>query len=79
MHKEQNGIVWTLALAFGVGLGLAWMAISVLVFISSAQGFANDRADWGAGWALVGGLLMGAGLSALLGTLWHRRIVRRHY
>lgn len=78
MHKQPNGIIWTLALAFGLGTGVLWIALSVLLFISAAQGFANDRSDWGAGWGLVAVLLLGAGLSAIIGTLWHRRISRLH-
>ncbi len=78
MHKQPNGIIWTLALAFGLGTGVLWIAISVLVLISSAQGFANHRRDWGAGWGLVGILLLGAGVTAIIGTLWHRRITRLH-
>jgi len=79
MRSNREGIVWTLALLFGVGIGLLWLAISILVFISAGEGFANDRSDWGTGWALVATLFLAAGLSAIFGTLWHRRLVKRHY
>jgi hypothetical protein len=78
MHKQPNGLIWTLAMAFGLGTGVLWIALSILLLISSAQGFANNRTDWGAGWGLVGVLLLGAGLAAIIGTLWHRRIVKLH-
>lgn len=79
MQKQSNGIVWALALPFGVGTGVLWIAIAIFTFGSASRGFANDRVDWGVGWGLVAVLLLLAGLSAVLGTLWHRRLVQRHY
>jgi hypothetical protein len=61
-----------------LGIGVLWIGLSILLLISSAQGFANGRSDWGAGWGLVGILLMGAGIASIIGTLWHRRLVRQH-
>lgn len=78
MHKQPNGIIWKLALAFGLGIGALWIALSILLLISAGAGFANDRSDWGAGWGLSGILLFGAGLAAIIGTLWHRRLVKTH-
>lgn len=78
MHKQSNGIIWALALGFGLGTGVLWLIFSGLLFKSAAQGFANGRTDWGAGWGLVATLFLAAGLSAIIGTLWHRRITRRH-
>lgn len=78
MHKQSNGIIWALALVFGLGTGVLWLVLSALLYNSAAQGFANGRSDWGAGWGLVATLLLAAGLSAIIGTLWHRRISRKH-
>lgn len=79
MHTQSNGLIWKLALAFGLGIGALWIALSILLLISAGQGFANDRTDWGAGWGLSGILLLGAGVTAIIGTLWHRRLVRNHH
>lgn len=76
MHKQPDGIIWKLALGFGLGTGALWIALAILLLISSANGFANGRSDWGAGWGLVGILLLGAGIAAIIGTIWHRRIIR---
>jgi hypothetical protein len=78
MHKQSDGLIWKLALAFGLGTGALWIALSILILISAGTGFANDRTDWGAGWGLVGVLLLGAGIAAIVGTLWHRHIVNTH-
>jgi hypothetical protein len=76
MHTQPNGIIWKLALILGLGTGALWIALSILLYVSASHGFANGREDWGVGWSLVATLLLGAGLAAIIGTLWHRRIVR---
>lgn len=78
MHKEPNGIVWKLAMAFGLGLGALWIALGVIALASGGQGFGNDRSDWGVGWLLIGFFITAAGAASIIGTLWHRRIVRQH-
>jgi hypothetical protein len=78
MHKEPNGIVWKLAMAFGLGLGALWIALGIIALASAGQGFGNDRTDWGVGWMLVGLFITIAGASSIIGTLWHRRIVHQH-
>lgn len=78
MHKQSNGFIWKLALPFGVGTGILWIAISLKLYSDAALGLSNGRTDWFVGWTLVATLLMGAGIAAVAGTLWHRRIVRNH-
>ncbi len=61
----------TAALGAGFGVGILWVLMAVTSLWSSARGYANDRADWGLAWALVGVLLLAAGLSAMIATWWH--------
>jgi len=66
-HKPNH-----LALAAGFGIGVIWTAMALWCFISSANGYADDRSDYGLIWAVVGVLLLGAGVAALVGTWWHQ-------
>lgn len=64
------------AIAPGLVIGVLWLAMAAAALWSSARGYANDRSDWGLGWGLVGVLLLGAALAALVGTWWHNFRVR---
>lgn len=80
MQGKSNGITRTLAYAFGFGLGTAWIAIAIYVLVSAANGFRNDRLDWGVGWGIVGLFLLAAGTCAIVGTWWHQnRVLKRHH
>jgi len=79
MHKQSNGIIWTLALVFGLGTGVLWIGIAAYLYKLAAEGAALGRSGWSEGWSLVATLLLAAGLSAIIGTLWHRRISRQHH
>lgn len=78
MNRKSNGIIRPLAFGAGFGIGILWIIISVRTLISAADGFANQRPDWGVGWGVVGILLLAAGVSAVVGTWWHDRMVRTH-
>lgn len=62
----------TVALAAGFGIGVLWLIMAITSLWSAARGFANDRADWGVAWGLVGLLLLAAGIAAMVGTWWHQ-------
>jgi hypothetical protein len=74
-----------LALAAGFGIGVLWIAMALWSWISAFRGFGDNRSDYGVIWAVVGTLLLGAGLAALIGTWWHqfalprRRAHRQHH
>ena len=73
-----------IALAAGFGIGVIWIAMALWCWISSIRGFNDNRSDYGLIWAVVGTLLLGAGLAALIGTWWHqfalpRRRARHHH
>jgi hypothetical protein len=61
-----------LALAAGFGIGVLWIAMALWCLISAANGYADQRSDYGLIWAVVGVLLLGAGIAALVGTWWHQ-------
>jgi len=69
---QASGPQNTAALATGFGIGILWVVMAVTSFWSAARGFANDRSDWGIAWGLVGILLLGAGIAAMVGTWWHQ-------
>ena len=62
----------TVALAAGFGIGILWVVMAITSFWSAARGFLNDRTDWGVTWALVGLLLLAAGIASMVGTWWHQ-------
>lgn len=63
----------------GLTIGVLWLAMAATTLLSSYQGYQNDRRDWGLAWGLVGMLLLGAGLAAIVGTWWHYRRVLKHH
>jgi Na+-driven multidrug efflux pump len=68
----------TAALGVGFGIGVLWLLMAGTSLFSSYRGYANDRHDWGLVWGLVGLLLLGAGIAAMVGTWWHLTRVRDH-
>ena len=76
--KENRSISRTIAAVPGFIIGILWLAMAAAVIWTSARGYANDRSDWGLGWAIVGFFLTAAGLSALIGTWWHNFRVKRN-
>lgn len=75
--RQSERFMTMLAYAAGFGIGALWIAIAILTLRSAAEGFANDRLDWGVGWGLVGLLLLAAGSIAIVGTWWHQNRVKR--
>lgn len=77
--KETRSIPRMAGAIPGFIIGVLWLAMAAATLWSSARGYANDRADWGLGWGIVGFFLLAAALSALVGTWWHNfRIKRGH-
>ena len=74
-----------LALAAGFGIGVIWIAMAIWCLTSSIKGYSDGRTDYGLVWAVVGVLLLGAGIAALVGTWWHqfalprRRALHQHH
>jgi hypothetical protein len=75
--QETRDIPRLAAIVPGFVIGVLWLAMAATALWSSARGYANDRSGWGLGWGLVGVLLLGAALAALVGTWWHNFRVRR--
>ena len=74
MRPPQN----TIALGVGFGIGILWIVMAATSLWSSFRGYMNGRWDWGLAWALVGLLLLAAGVAAMVGTWWHQtRVVGR--
>ena len=73
--KETQPTPKAVATLPGYIIGLLWLAMALATLWSAMQGYANNRSGWGLGWALVGVFLLGAGLSALVGTWWHNHRV----
>ena len=70
----------TVALAAGFGVGIIWVIMAVTALWSSVRGYANERYDWGLVWAMIGVLLLAAGIAAMVGTWWHQtRVVGRDH
>lgn len=67
------------ALATGFGIGVLWLLMAGTCFWSAVRGYQNQRADWGVLWGLVGLLLTGAGLGAIIGTWWHLTRIHDDY
>ena len=62
----------TLALAAGFGIGVGWIAMAIWCLAAAVKGYGNGRSDYGLIWSVTGVLLLGAGISALVGTWWHQ-------
>ncbi|MFO7894109.1 MAG: hypothetical protein R6U63_10255 [Longimicrobiales bacterium] len=69
--KETKPMPKAAATLPGFIIGLLWLAMALATLWSAAQGYANNRSDWGLGWGLVAFFLLAAALSALVGTWWH--------
>ncbi|HUP89357.1 MAG TPA: hypothetical protein VM100_08405 [Longimicrobiales bacterium] len=62
-----------IALAIGFGIGITWIAMALWCLYNAIfQGYGNDRTDYGFLWSVVGVLLFGCGVAALVGTWWHQ-------
>jgi hypothetical protein len=75
-RPPQNAV----ALGAGFGIGVLWIVMAATALWSSLRGYANERYDWGLAWALIGVLLLAAGVAAIVGTWWHQtRVVGREH
>lgn len=72
-HAEPNKG----AVAAGFGIGILWVAMALWCLFYGIKGYSESRTDYGLAWTVVGVLLMGAGLSALIGTWWHQFVLKR--
>jgi hypothetical protein len=66
-------------LGTGIVVGVLWLIMAGTSIWSAMRGAANDRGDWALAWGLVGGLLLVAGLAAIIGSWWHENRVRRDH
>lgn len=66
-------------LGTGIVVGVLWLLMAGTSIWSAIRGAANDRGDWALAWGLVGGLLLVAGLAAIIGSWWHENRVRRNH
>jgi len=73
----HNGALDKLGKVAGFGIGVIWVVLAIATLIAAARGSTYDRPDYALSWGLVGLFLLGAGLSALIGTWWHTR-TREH-
>jgi len=69
----------TAALGTGFGIGVFWLFMAFTSLWSAVRGYQNERHDWALIWALVGLLLMAAGIGAMVGTWWHLTRVHDDY
>lgn len=67
------------ALGVGFGIGVIWLLMAGTSIWSAARGYFNQRYDWALIWGLVGLLLLGAGIAAMVGTWWHQTRIRDDY
>lgn len=67
-----------LGLLVGITVGVLWTLLALGALASAAAGARASRPDWVLGWTLVGVLLLGAGLSALIGSWLHHRAATHH-
>lgn len=75
-RHSENGRSGLIA---GVVIGVLWIAMAVATLLSAAEGYQNNRNDWGLGWGLVGLLLLAAGVASIIGSWWHHRHTTRHH
>ncbi len=64
------------AVVTGFGIGVLWVAMALWCLFFGIKGYAEHRTDYGLAWTVVGVLLMGAGLAALIGTWWHQFVLK---
>lgn len=68
-HYEPN----KLALAAGFGVGATWILFAFWCLYSGiVTGYGNNRTDYGFLWTVVGVLLLGCGIAAIIGTWNHQ-------
>jgi threonine/homoserine/homoserine lactone efflux protein len=67
------------ALAAGFIIGVLWLVMAITSIWSAVRGYLNERYDWALLWGLVGLLLLGAGIAAMVGTWWHQTRIRDDY
>ena len=60
----------------GAIVGILWLIMAGTTIWSAVRGGMNGREDWALGWGLVGGLLLVAGIAAIVGSWWHETRVR---
>ena len=60
-------------LAFGMGVGLAWLGMAAGAYRSASAGWNAGHSDLGFWWTVIAGLLAIGGLSAMIGTWLHTR------
>jgi hypothetical protein len=66
-------------LGTGIVIGVLWLLMAGASIWSAARGASNGREDWALAWGLVGGLLLVAGVAAIVGSWWHETRVRRDH
>jgi hypothetical protein len=67
-------------LGVGIGIGVLWVAMAAWCLTYGLKGYSFQRTDYGLAWTTVGVLLLGAGVSAIVGTWWHQFVVKhRHH
>jgi hypothetical protein len=71
MASQPDTRVRRVGLVAGLAVGILWIILAASALLTSWQGAREGRGDWALGWGLVGGLLMAAGLAAIIGTCWH--------
>src|SRR5690606_14287092 len=67
-----------LGLLAGFTVGVVWVLLAIGALNSAFRGLGAGRPDWALGWGLVGTLLLGAGLSAIIGSWQHHRAASHH-
>lgn len=67
-HSEPN----KLAVVVGFGIGITWLLMAFWCLYSGFHGYSLNRTDYGFLWTVVGVLLLGCGIAALIGTWWHQ-------
>lgn len=60
-------------LAFGMGVGVAWLGMAFAAYRSASAGWDAGHSDLGVWWTVIAGFLAIAGLSAMIGTWIHTR------
>lgn len=75
-HRPPRNVV---ALGVGFGIGILWLLMAGTSILSAIRGYGNQRYDWALMWGLIGLLLLGAGLAAMIGTWIHQTRIHDDY